>query len=77
MKYRIKEKNGKFYPQKKWFLFWERFPGEEYQYISYGLHLGGEYCTGYNDLFFNTLEEAKLYIEQEKEKRKIIYHEID
>lgn len=79
-KYRIRETNGKFYPQYKIFLFWDYFI--EYGYIVY-------YNTKYyeswmhSDKFvkwsFDNIDDAKKFIEKEKEKinkRKVIYHPI-
>jgi len=76
MKYRIKEKDGKFYPQKK-VIFWTCFPGEPYHYqIPYPTFFALDYGIGYNDLFFNTLDEARRYVEFYKNEKKVTYHEI-
>jgi hypothetical protein len=68
MKYRIKKKNLKFYPQKKgWktLFLWEHF----YQYVgvsTYGVH--GEYHDNYVKIFFMTLEEVTKFIDDKKSR---------
>lgn len=73
MKYRIKQKGDKFYPQKKCFLFWSGFNGEPYRYWSYMLD---EWSVGYHDLYFDSFEEANNFIINEKHDNTIIYHKI-
>jgi len=78
MKFRIKQKGDKFYPQKKSFIFWTHFPGKEYKYkILWPTFFDDEdYGVGYENLYFNTLEEAQKYMEIVKNDNKITYHKI-
>jgi hypothetical protein len=58
----VKEKNGKFYPQEREFLFWDNFvetdknvfPTEDVSTVEY------------LDVFFYTLKEAQDYIDKRK-----------
>ena len=72
MKYRIKETDYKFYPQRKIFIFWIYFDGEPYKY--WDEFFGDR--IGYKNLYFNSLKEAQSFIDEDKKKRKVTYHEI-
>lgn len=75
--YRIKEKNGYFYPQEKngFITFWcwvclYRPAHEQYKNVS---------LENFNHpvwAFFFSLEEAKEFIEKVKKKREIIIHKV-
>ena len=67
MKYRIKEKDGKFYPQIKYFLVWEYFSitlKEQFGYDKPSI------ADGHIEAYFNCLKDAEDYIEKERKKRK-------
>jgi hypothetical protein len=62
MKHRVKEKNGKFYPQEKEFLFWDNFVEPDRNDYPTESVSNVEYI----DVFFYTLKEAQDYIEKRK-----------
>lgn len=63
-KYRIKEKNGRFFPQERSFWIWVGF---------FEWNNKGEFV----EIYSNTLIEAEQYIEFEKKKRNVIIHKIN
>ena len=67
--YRIKEKNGRFYPQEKCFLFWNYF--YESWYIVYP-----EVSKSFDltEMWCKTKEDAQTYIDKKKKETTVIYH---
>ncbi|WP_396195911.1 hypothetical protein [Flavobacterium sp.] len=68
-KYRVKEINGKFIPQRRDFPFWEGID-KELNFLWFGSEYQEKYCL------FDNLEDAKthLFKYKEKEKEKIKYY---
>ncbi len=74
-RFRIKEKNGNFYPQKKQgFLTiwtWETMTRPQSEQYPNALNLKeGEWVHA----FFKTLKEAQDFIEDYKKKTKVVFH---
>ena len=75
-KYRIKEKDGKFYPQKRLLFFWVGFDGEPYWDYGTSSFLTAEKILFYHDDYFPTYDEANKFLVDYKKSIKTIYHEI-
>jgi len=72
IQYRIKEENGYFYPQYKHsletFWCWNPILRPAMDQYTYGNR------EGYVESFFHTLDEARQFVEKERKRREVKYH---
>lgn len=79
MKYRIKEKNNRFFPQRKgWITVWAwepltRFANEQYLELTGKIHEGIE-CGSMSEAEFKTLKEAEQFIYEYKIQNESKYY---
>ena len=76
-KYRIKEKNGRFYPQYKKIIGWRYYKGQPYwDYGVMSFITGEKDCVYFKNLYFESFKDANDFLIIEKESDSITYHKI-
>lgn len=75
-KYRIKETDGKFYPQYKKFFGWGYYKGKPYWDYGALSFISAEKVMFFSELFFDSFEEANIFLNKEKKSNMIIFHNI-
>lgn len=77
MKYRVKQVGYKFYPQSKKRFSWHYYNGRPYMgYGTMSFISGQKDYVFYEDLYFNSLEEANEFLIKQKQLDTVKYHEI-